>query len=286
MTAEGPEPPGTATETHLPDEAAERLAQPADASAGLAGDTGPAGGAGAADPADFVARGMGYLDQAIDAFSRGCESADGDIVPLAVELLARTLPLRGRDADAALVWQRGLEDPDPAVEAAVRTRLRRAFGGDEVTADGDAAEEPAWWEGFVEAAVCYGTLPLLANELFGALDQMYSLAALPLAQGGAGPAICGRSCSAPSGCPASTPGDPSCTRASAPACATPWAPPPTSSRPTGPINSVGPGAVLARGGDPRTPRMRSAPRCGARRQHRPLTGHKARFAGPVTSVPP
>ena len=43
---------------------------------------------------------------------------------------------------------------------------------------------PAWWEGFVEAAVCYGTLPLLANELFGALDQMYSLAALPLAQGG------------------------------------------------------------------------------------------------------
>jgi hypothetical protein len=126
---------------------------------------------------------MGYLDQAIEAFSRACESADGDIMPLAIELLARTLPLRGRDADAALVWQRGLEDPDPAVETGVRTRLRRAFGGDEVPADGEGAD-PTWWEGFVEAAVCYGTLPLLANEIFGALDQMYSLAALPLAQGG------------------------------------------------------------------------------------------------------
>ena len=126
---------------------------------------------------------MGYLDQAIDAFSGPVESADGEIVPLAIELLARTLPLRERDADAALVWQRGLEDPDPAVGRAVRTRLRRAFGGDEVPSENDA-EPPTWWEGFVEAAVCYGTLPLLANELFGALDQMYSLAALPLAQGG------------------------------------------------------------------------------------------------------
>jgi len=171
MTAEGREPPGTTAETQTQDEAAERLADPAGRPAG------------ATDPADYVARGMGYLDQAIDAFSRGCESADRDIVPLAVELLARTLPLRERDADAALVWQRGLEDPDPAVGRAVRTRLRRAFGGDEVPADHDG-QPPTWWEGFVEAAVCYGTLPLLANELFGALDQMYSLAALPLAQGG------------------------------------------------------------------------------------------------------
>ncbi len=173
MSAEGPEPSGTTAETHAPDEAAEGLADPADR-------PGPPGGP---DPADSVAAGMGYLDQAIEAFSRACESADGDIMPLAIELLARTLPLRGRDADAALVWQRGLEDPDPAVETAVRTRLRRAFGGDEVPADGDGSD-PTWWEGFVEAAVCYGTLPLLANEIFGALDQMYSLAALPLAQGG------------------------------------------------------------------------------------------------------
>jgi hypothetical protein len=173
MSAEGPEPSGTTAETHAPDEAAERLADPADRPGRPRGP----------DPADSVAEGMGYLDQAIEAFSRACESADGDIMPLAIELLARTLPLRGHDADAALVWQRGLEDPDPAVETAVRTRLRRAFGGDEVPADGEGAD-PTWWEGFVEAAVCYGTLPLLANEIFGALDQMYSLAALPLAQGG------------------------------------------------------------------------------------------------------
>jgi hypothetical protein len=142
----------------------------------------PATTADAADPAALIAEGMGYLDQAIAAFSQACETADADIFPLAVELLARTLPLRGRDADAARVWQQGLEDPDPAVETAVRARLRRAFGGDEVP---PADEAPAmWWEGFVEAAVCHGTLPLLANELFGALDQMYSLTAVPLAQGG------------------------------------------------------------------------------------------------------
>ncbi|HEY0718129.1 MAG TPA: hypothetical protein VGD68_10975 [Streptosporangiaceae bacterium] len=174
MTAEGPEPPGASVETPAPEETGERLAAPADRLA-----TGPDG----TDPASHVAEGMGYLDQAIAAFSRGCESGDADLVPLAVELLARTLPLRGRDNDAALVWQRGLEDPEPVVSAAVRTRLRRAFGDDEVPADAGGAP-PAWWENFVESAVLYGTLPLLANELFGALDQMYSLAALPLVQGG------------------------------------------------------------------------------------------------------
>jgi hypothetical protein len=174
MTAEGPEPPSASVETPGPEATEERLAGAADRPG-----TDPAG----ADPADYVAAGMGYLDQAIDAFSRGCESGDGGIVPLAIELLARTLPLRGRDTDAALVWQRGLEDTDPAVSTEVRTRLRRAFGGDEVPAEEEGAE-PTWWENFVESAVLYGTLPLLANEIFGALDQMYSLAALPLAQGG------------------------------------------------------------------------------------------------------
>jgi hypothetical protein len=174
MTAEGPEPPGASVETPGPEETEERLAGAAEQQG-----TDPA----EADPADYVAAGMGYLDQAIDAFSRGCESGDGSIVPLAIELLARTLPLRGRDTDAALVWQRGLEDPDPVVSTEVRTRLRRAFGGDEVPAEEEGAE-PTWWENFVESAVLYGTLPLLANEIFGALDQMYSLAALPLAQGG------------------------------------------------------------------------------------------------------
>src|ERR1700761_8979598 len=169
MSAEGPAPPAASGQTHAPEETHERLAGPADQSG--------------TDPADYVAEGMGHLDQAIAAFSRGCESGDADVMPLAIELLARTLPLRGRDTDAALVWQRGLEDPDPAVSTGVRTRLRRAFGGDEVPADEDGAA-PTWWENFVESAVLYGTLPLLANEIFGALDQMYSLAALPLAQGG------------------------------------------------------------------------------------------------------
>jgi hypothetical protein len=153
-------------------------------------------------------------------------------VPLAIELLARTLPLRGRDTDAALVWQRGLEDPDPAVSTEVRTRLRRAFGGDEVPAE-EAGTEPTWWENFVESAVLYGTLPLLANEIFGALDQMYSR----WLKGAAAPATCARSCSAPSGSRASTPGAPNCTRASTPVSAKPWALTPTCSPPTGPTSS-------------------------------------------------
>jgi hypothetical protein len=174
MTAEGPEPPGASVETPAPDEDEERLAGAADR---------PGADPAGADPADYVAEGMGYLDQAIAAFSRGCESGDSGIMPLAIELMARTLPLRGRDSDAALVWQRGLEDPDPAISTAVRTRLRRAFGGNEVPAEEEGAA-PTWWENFVESAVLYGTLPLLTNEIFGALDQMYSLAALPLVQGG------------------------------------------------------------------------------------------------------
>ena len=40
-------------------------------------------------------------------------------------------------------------------------------------------------------------------------------------------------------------------------------------------------AVLARGGDPPNPPLRSAPRCGNSPIHRPLTGPEARFAGPV-----
>lgn len=175
MTAEGPEsPPATTAGTVGAEEAANGSAVPE-----TAGWQEP----GTADPAALVAEGMGHLDEAIAAFSRACESADGDIFPLAIELLARTLPLRGRDADAARAWRHGLEDPDPAVETAVRARLRRAFGGDEVPPGSEEAPS-TWWEGFVESAVCHGTLPLLANELFGALDQMYSLAAVPLAQGG------------------------------------------------------------------------------------------------------
>ena len=129
----------------------------------------------AADPAARVADGIAYLEQAIAVFAEAAGSADSDIVPLAVELLARTLPLCERDEESAWAWQHGLEHPDPAVAAAVRQRLRRAFGSDEAS----------WWEAFVESAVCHSTLPLLTNEVFGALDHMYALAAVPLARGGA-----------------------------------------------------------------------------------------------------
>lgn len=140
---------------------------------------GTAAGATASEPAQRVADGIAFLEQAIAAFTQAAQSGDADIVPLALELLARTLPLCERDEESAEVWQHGLEHPDPAIAGAVRERLRRAFGGDE------PAGEPSWWEGFVESAVCHGTLPLLANEVFGALDHMYALAAVPLARGGA-----------------------------------------------------------------------------------------------------
>lgn len=131
------------------------------------------------DPAGRVADGIACLEQAIAAFGAAAESGDAEITPLAIELLARTLPLCERDEESAQAWQHGLEHQDPAIAAAVRERLRRAFGSDETAA------EQAWWEGFVEAAVCHSTLPLLTNEVFGALDHMYALAAVPLARGGA-----------------------------------------------------------------------------------------------------
>ena len=40
------------------------------------------------------------------------------------------------------------------------------------------------------------------------------------------------------------------------------------------------------GGRPPDPPLRSAPRCGNSPTHRPLTGHKARFAAPITSASP
>ena len=163
------DPPGDPVEGDPP-------ADPADADPAAED---PAGAdAPAADPADAAARvadGIAHLEQAIAVFAEAAGSADSDIVPLAVELLARTLPLCERDEESAWAWQHGLEHPDPAVAAAVRQRLRRAFGSDEAS----------WWEGFVESAVCHSTLPLLTNEVFGALDHMYALAAVPLARGGA-----------------------------------------------------------------------------------------------------
>jgi tetratricopeptide (TPR) repeat protein len=121
-----------------------------------------------------VALGIAYLDQAIGAFGTALgdptAAADPDVGPLAVELLARTLPLRGRDAEARETWRRGLADPGAAAQ--VRARLRRDFGGD---GDEDA---DLWWEPVVEQAVADGTLPALAGEAFGALDHMYALLAV------------------------------------------------------------------------------------------------------------
>ena len=176
---------------------------------------------GAADPVRaraLAGLGIARLEQAITAFREAAEFGGPDVRPLAVELLARALPLRERDDDAAQVWRWGLEDPDPEVVAAVRARLRRAFGtdgkegsggrgaagpGDAGPGDAGGSAGPAagtgagtgpetgagtgappWWDGFLESAVCHGTLPLLAYELFAALDHMYALVAVPYARGG------------------------------------------------------------------------------------------------------
>jgi tetratricopeptide (TPR) repeat protein len=117
--------------------------------------------------------GIAHLEQAIAAFGSVTPTDDSDpeVVPLAIELLARTLPLRGRDEAAQEVWRRGLADP--ALGDHVRARLRRAFATDD---DADESGRP-WWEEDVEAAMRAGALPLLTGEVFGALDHMYALAA-------------------------------------------------------------------------------------------------------------
>jgi hypothetical protein len=204
--------------------------------AGAAGPADPADAAGPADPADaagpadpargrlLAGLGIARLEEALATFREAAEWAGPDVRPLAVELLARALPLRDRDHEAAQVWRWGLEDPDPDVAAAVRARLRRAFGTDGPAgaegsdrpggpggpggADGtgqaggsgsaggpDVAGAGAvtgavtgaaapWWDGFLESAVCHGTLPLLTGELFAALDHMYAVAAVAYARGG------------------------------------------------------------------------------------------------------
>ncbi|WP_067804255.1 tetratricopeptide repeat protein [Actinomadura formosensis] len=122
-----------------------------------------------------VALGIAYLDQAIGAFGAalGEDPPDPEVGPLATELLARTLPLRGRGGEAGEVWRRGLADPGLAGQ--VRARLRRDFGEDDGGAD-------LWWEPVVEHAVSDGTLPALAGEAFGALDHMYALLAVRYAE--------------------------------------------------------------------------------------------------------
>ncbi|MFC4053740.1 tetratricopeptide repeat protein [Actinomadura syzygii] len=121
-----------------------------------------------------VALGIACLDQAIGAFDAalGQDPSDPEVGPLATELLARTLPLRGRGGEPSQVWRRGLADPGTAAQ--VRARLRRDFGGEE----DDADPADLWWEPVVEQAVADGTLPALAGDAFGALDHMYALLAV------------------------------------------------------------------------------------------------------------
>jgi hypothetical protein len=52
------------------------------------------------DAARRVAEGIAHLEQAVAAFTEAAESADADIAPLAIELLARTLPLCEREEES------------------------------------------------------------------------------------------------------------------------------------------------------------------------------------------
>ncbi|MEO3812615.1 hypothetical protein ABGB17_26745 [Sphaerisporangium sp. B11E5] len=73
-----------------------------------------------------VLLGMAHLDMACAELAIAVETAgDADSVALAVELLARTLPLRGRDEDADVAWAYGLDHPDPSVAEQVALRLGR-----------------------------------------------------------------------------------------------------------------------------------------------------------------
>ncbi|WP_169952431.1 hypothetical protein [Microbispora sp. H11081] len=84
-----------------------------------------------ADPARLrVLLGLAHLEMACAQFAGAVEDsrqegADAGTGALAIELLARTLPLRGRDADAETVWRYGLDHPDPALSEQVRLRLGR-----------------------------------------------------------------------------------------------------------------------------------------------------------------
>lgn len=71
-----------------------------------------------------VMLGIAHLELACAEFSGAIEEGcDAETGALAIELLARTLPLRGRDEDAGRVWRYGLDSAD--AELAEEVRLRR-----------------------------------------------------------------------------------------------------------------------------------------------------------------
>lgn len=116
--------------------------------------------------------GVTYLERALSAFQEALACDDAETYPLAAELLARTLPLRGDYAEARQTWEQALAHSDPHVNAEVRARLQREFGH-ATNPDG------AWWTDIVEAAVCSGTVPELAAELCTALGAVYEAAGEP-----------------------------------------------------------------------------------------------------------
>ncbi|MER6506057.1 hypothetical protein ABT158_04550 [Nonomuraea sp. NPDC001636] len=73
-----------------------------------------------------VLLGIAHLELACAEFAEAVESgADPQTGALAIELLARTLPLRGRTEDAGQVWTYGLEHEDRTMAAEVRLRFHR-----------------------------------------------------------------------------------------------------------------------------------------------------------------
>ncbi|MDP4505217.1 YfgM family protein [Nonomuraea turcica] len=73
-----------------------------------------------------VQLGIAHLELACAEFADTVEGgADPQTSALAIELLARTLPLRGREEDAERVWAYGLEHEDESLAAEVRLRYDR-----------------------------------------------------------------------------------------------------------------------------------------------------------------
>ncbi|MET8991272.1 tetratricopeptide repeat protein [Nonomuraea wenchangensis] len=73
-----------------------------------------------------VRLGIAHLELACAEFAETVEGgADVATSALAIELLARTLPLRGRPEDADQVWSYGLGHADEALAAEVRLRYER-----------------------------------------------------------------------------------------------------------------------------------------------------------------
>ncbi|SEH03427.1 Tetratricopeptide repeat-containing protein [Nonomuraea solani] len=73
-----------------------------------------------------VQLGIAHLELACAEFAESVEGgADAQTSALAIELLARTLPLRGRPEDADRVWSYGLEHENETLAAEVRLRYHR-----------------------------------------------------------------------------------------------------------------------------------------------------------------